>query len=162
MRGNVPSLNVVVAAAKFILLGNQLSSAGTRAGARHSPEESRVGQQPRALLPALGRGLPLACLRHSPGHPPVCVCLACSWCSAPSGPCPGCSSCTRSHNCSFPRSPPQTTHGDGMTAGRCSPCRALKGHSPVLVWSPCCKPAPGQTLNSWVTPPSEAFPFIWM
>lgn len=153
-------LNVVVAAAKFILLGNQLSS-GTRAGARHSPEESRAGQQPRALSPAPGRGLPPACLRHSRGHPLGCVSLACSWCSAPSIPCPCCSSCTRSHNCSFPRSLPRTTHGDVLRAGRCSPCCALKGLSPVLGWSPRCQPAPGQTLNPWVTPPSEASPCVW-
>lgn len=37
-----------------------------------------MGQQPRALLPAPGRGLPPACLRHSRGHPLVCVSLACS------------------------------------------------------------------------------------
>lgn len=71
MRGNVPSLNVVMAAAKFIFLGNQLSSPGTSAGACCSPEHRGISLLPSRLRQA--RGLPLACLRHGPGHPPACL-----------------------------------------------------------------------------------------
>lgn len=127
MRGNVSLLNVVMAAAKFIFLGNQLSSSGTSAGACCSPEYRGISLVPSRLRQA--RGLPLACLRHGPGHPPACLSRAQLVLRARL-PLPGLLLHPLSRR--LLPSTPAWDHTRGWLTPGCSLRRASKGHSPAL------------------------------